>query len=356
MVFTQQNGAGDNHDDTNSDADPSTGLTSVITLSAGEVDLTIDAGVRVIIPASVGDYAWLDSNSDGIQDSGEPGVGGIIATLYDASNNPVGSAITDGKGYYQITNIAAGSGYYIIFSNLPVTGVYTLQTSNVTPSDATLGSDPNVATGQTASFGLTAGEYLPTVDAGILWPTTHVLPVGLLSFTADKENSISLLHWSTSQEVNSSYIVIEHSLDGINFTDLGRVPAAGNSVLITNYSYRDVHPNGGRNYYRLRIVSEDGHVQYSVIRLVRFDKPGSIVVYPNPVGSQLSILLPDDWTNRPVSLTLYNGLGQEVLNKQVGNAQQTELLNVTRMPNGVYTLKLKQSDNTTEYIKIQVTK
>ena len=357
MVFTQQNNPGDNQDNTNSDANPSTGKTSVINIGAGETDLSIDAGLHVVVPASVGDFVWLDTNSDGKQSPGEPGIGGVIATLYDASNNPVGSAISDGKGYYSITNIAPGTGYYVLFSNLPVTGVFTVQTSNVTPGDNTLGSDPNVATGQTVSFALTSGEQLPTVDAGILWPTTHVLPVSLMIFTAEKAGTGSLLQWSTGQEINSNYIIVEHSADGIHFTELGRVNAYINSVIRRNYSFVDQHPFSGNNYYRLRFVSQDATEQLSAVRLVRFGKTGTILIYPNPVSAgQLNVLLPDNWTNSSIDFTLLNQLGQKLVTKHINNAHQTEMLDVTALPSGDYLLRLEGADHTMETIRVQVVK
>lgn len=74
LTFTQQNIPGDNGDNTNSDADPVTGKTDVITLVAGETDLTVDAGLKPNNPASVGDLVWNDENGDGIQQVGEAGI------------------------------------------------------------------------------------------------------------------------------------------------------------------------------------------------------------------------------------------------------------------------------------------
>ncbi len=98
VVFTQQNTPGDNGNNTNSDANPATGNSATIALIAGETDLTIDAGVKPIIPASVGDFVWYDLDRDGIQDATEPGVPGVLVTLYNSANQPIGSAVTDGNG------------------------------------------------------------------------------------------------------------------------------------------------------------------------------------------------------------------------------------------------------------------
>ncbi|MBL0146815.1 MAG: carboxypeptidase regulatory-like domain-containing protein [Chitinophagaceae bacterium] len=68
-VFTQQNTPGDNQNNTNSDANPTTGNSASIALSAGETDLTIDAGVKPNLPGAVGNYVWKDVDGDGIQDA-----------------------------------------------------------------------------------------------------------------------------------------------------------------------------------------------------------------------------------------------------------------------------------------------
>jgi SdrD B-like domain/Secretion system C-terminal sorting domain len=168
--FTQQVTPGDNGNNTNSDANIATGKTAPITLSAGENDLSIDAGISSQLLARVGDFVWLDTDRDGVQDAGEPGVPGVLVTLYNSANQVIGTTFTDGRGAYSITNVAPGTGYYIGFSNLPENFAFTTQTSNVTLADPTLGSDANPATGLTASFNLAAGDNNPNVDAGLVLP------------------------------------------------------------------------------------------------------------------------------------------------------------------------------------------
>jgi SdrD B-like domain/Secretion system C-terminal sorting domain len=169
--FTQQITPGDNGNNTNSDANIATGKTAPITLIAGENDLTIDAGISSQLLARVGDLVWLDVNRDGVYNPAtEVGVPGVLVTLYNSSNQAIGTAITDGRGNYSITNVAPGTGYYIGFSNLPDNFAYTTRTNNVSLTDATLGSDPDPATGLTASFNLAAGDNNPNVDAGLILP------------------------------------------------------------------------------------------------------------------------------------------------------------------------------------------
>jgi hypothetical protein len=164
LVFTIKDAvvAGDLAD---SDVDPATGKTGPVTLTAGQVNLSVDAGLKPFIPATIGDFVWLDLDRDGLQDAGEPGVPGIIATLYNAANQVIGSAITDGNGYYLISNVPAGTGYYVVFSNKPDPGApWTLQ--NVGGAAANNNSKAD-ATGKSSPFNVGNGDNIRNVDAGI---------------------------------------------------------------------------------------------------------------------------------------------------------------------------------------------
>ncbi len=67
-----------------SNANPATGMTDTITLTAGETDNTIDAGMyQPASMAAIGDYVWNDANVNGIQDSTETGIPNVTVKLYD---------------------------------------------------------------------------------------------------------------------------------------------------------------------------------------------------------------------------------------------------------------------------------
>lgn len=95
-VATKPDKGGD--DATDSDANPLSGLTIPTELVSGEKDLTWDAGLYK--PVVIGDTIWLDSDHDGVQDTNEPGVPGVILDLYDGNGTHIGTTTTDGKGHY----------------------------------------------------------------------------------------------------------------------------------------------------------------------------------------------------------------------------------------------------------------
>jgi uncharacterized repeat protein (TIGR01451 family) len=59
--------------------------------------------------AALGDFVWLDLDGDGNQDAGEPGIAGVVVTLYDDANNIIGTTTTNASGYYSFTNLNPGT-------------------------------------------------------------------------------------------------------------------------------------------------------------------------------------------------------------------------------------------------------
>ena len=157
--------AGDQHA---ADSNPDySGLTPPFTLGVGEpnvrpstatdgvaaayVNATIDAGITALRYA-VGDRVWLDQNSDGIQQSDEPGAPATVSLL-SVAGNAVATTNTDATGRYQFSNLRGGQ-YRLQFTHLPANRAFTGRAAG---TDAALDSDPDPATGLTPVFKLAQG-------------------------------------------------------------------------------------------------------------------------------------------------------------------------------------------------------
>ncbi len=119
-----------------------------------------------VVAAAVGDKAFVDANGNGIQDSGEAGVGGVTVQLLDSTNAIVGTATTAPDGSYHFTNLVPGS-YHEHFI-APAGWVITQPGQGTAATD----SDPNPATGDGATFTLTNGQTDNTHDIGLYQPIT----------------------------------------------------------------------------------------------------------------------------------------------------------------------------------------
>ncbi|MEZ0611789.1 SdrD B-like domain-containing protein [Fibrella sp. WM1] len=144
-----------------SNADPVTGLASAVTLTAGESNTSIDAGY--FRPASLGDYAFVDTNKDGIQNAGDTPLPGVVVTLYQ-NGSAVATTTTDATGLYSFTGLTPGASNSYSVGFTPPANFTT--TSPLSGTDRSLDSDADPITGRTQSVTLASGENNTTLDAG----------------------------------------------------------------------------------------------------------------------------------------------------------------------------------------------
>ncbi|MEM7393403.1 MAG: FG-GAP-like repeat-containing protein, partial [Verrucomicrobiota bacterium] len=63
---------------------------------------------------TLGDYVWEDTNADGIQDGGEPGVSNVLVELYDGSGTMLlSNTVTDAAGLYFFEGLPNNTNYEI---------------------------------------------------------------------------------------------------------------------------------------------------------------------------------------------------------------------------------------------------
>ncbi len=157
----------------------SSGYTGLYTVTTGQQNLTVDAGLYK--KASVGDKVWDDMNHNNLQDASEPGISGIKITLKTSAGTTVASTTTDANGNYLFSNLNPGD-YYLVFDKTNVMHYnygawYNMSTWKWAVKD--VGSNDNIdsdVTGdaksttnvtQTSVFNLESGENDMSWDAGI---------------------------------------------------------------------------------------------------------------------------------------------------------------------------------------------
>lgn len=168
--YTIQNATAGN-DTNDSDVNTTSGISDAVTVAQDENNPTVDAGLVLLAggtTASIGDTAWIDSNSDGIQNAGELGYANLTVTLYNAAGGQVDRTTTNAQGQYLFSNLAAGN-YSVTFS--PALN-YNFTTANA-GTDRAIDSDADPVSGRTATFPLIDGQALRTVDAGLVTPSNN---------------------------------------------------------------------------------------------------------------------------------------------------------------------------------------
>jgi len=110
------------------------------------------------------------------------------------------------------------------------------------------------------------------------------LPVTLVQFIASRNDDQTIkVSWATAQEENASHFDVERTGDAGAWETIGTVKAKGFSSITTNYTYTDLYPLSGTNYYRLKMVDLDGKFKYSKVVSVSSNTKGeSLVIYNNP--------------------------------------------------------------------------
>ena len=180
---------------------------------------------------------------------------------------------------------------------------------------------------------------VPSFSRITLGDDVNPLPVSLLNFNADKKGTTVQLNWATASERNSDFFAIERSIDAVNFTQLGRVAAAGNSDSKIEYAYTDKLSafTSGILYYRLRQTDKDGSVKYSVIQAVNTDAdPAASLVadfYPNPAQSELYVRLAD---NEEATMTVFDLVGKIAATYTLNVNTNNKPLDVSLLRSGVY--------------------
>jgi hypothetical protein len=171
---------------------------------------------------------------------------------------------------------------------------------------------------------------------------TIILPVELLDFTATGKDEGNLVNWKIASETDFSHYVIEHSVDGETFKQMGTSPAIGNPTGTTEYSFLHSDPANGINYYRLQMVDINGDKRAS--HVVSVNNQTTLMdwqVFPNPVGNTLNVYYQYDG-KQEVSFRIRDIAGRTLLTIPY---QQTDGYNAVEIPvdgltTGIYFVEL----------------
>jgi sugar lactone lactonase YvrE len=191
------------------------------------------------------------------------------------------------------------------------------------------------------------------------------LPLLLTSFTGRLQNNgQALLQWQVPDEGGmgvGGYTELEYAThDTSGFTDVLNQQSI--YPAIQNYSYLQVSPAPGANYYRLKVVAPDGSATYSQIVTITIGAGAStaLTIYPNPAQSTVVVTLPQAGgspgsggsTTGTAVIEVYNSAGG--LMQRLSTASTVNTLSVSGWAAGLYTVRVTQGGMATtgNFIKI----
>jgi glucose/arabinose dehydrogenase len=204
---------------------------------------------------------------------------------------------------------------------------------------------PDVSYSSLISFGEDqSGElYVASFLDGTLGTITlpgDPLTAKLKFFTAKTQDDGIQLDWETSMETNFSRFILERSGDGKKFSALSTIPS---SPASKTYGYLDKTAFFSLNYYRLKLIDNDGSFQISkmVVASQEYKLP-EIIAYPNPGIDKF------DMQNAGPGnvIRIYNTSGILILTKRITSVKDADV-NLKGFPSGTYITVIQDENGRT---------
>jgi protocatechuate 3,4-dioxygenase beta subunit len=281
---------------------------AVAAVFVGVNNHTYDVGFMQMPRVSVGNFVWIDSDADGIQDQGEPGLAGAVLTLTDMSGNPVtnvlgqvvGSQTTASNGAYLFENLPPGQ-YKV---NITYPAGYQATTASA-GSDRAVDSSTDTATSVNlpnngdADVTLDFGVVVTPAPAPLVNPTTTTttttLPVQVRSVIKVSVGDFVWLDTDRDgvQDANEKGIagvsLSIRNADGSLVYDVnGKLVSSTKTNKSGRYSFDNLPPG----QYRVTVVDPAGYT-------ATLAKSVSDAAVDSSLRSELSIVLSTDGQRDP---------------------------------------------------------
>ncbi len=270
------------------------------------------------------------------------------------STNPMGSIITKaGAPVIAITTVASVSSITSIKLMYGVPGSGSSPTTLTSTTSSTLNYTHN------ALANLATGYYFADITesngnriiTSPIWYTRDdgaSRPAFVTSFFTVNEATKVLLKWTASNEPAGETYEIERSVDGRNFTSIGKADGKGYHADGAAYTIEDITPYNGMAYYRLLHRNAGGSVSYSELKPVNRAPAAAsyVLVYPNPVSTMLTVKIASPEAGR-TTLQLVDVTGRTVkaVPVELINGEQTLQLNMATLARGTYVVRVQLGQN-----------
>ncbi|MEO6314162.1 MAG: T9SS type A sorting domain-containing protein [Chitinophagaceae bacterium] len=169
-----------------------------------------------------------------------------------------------------------------------------------------------------------------------------LLKTDFVNTTGSIHNNLSEIQWTTVNGNGKEYYEVEKSTDGSSFTKIGKVNShvlTGNSV----YHFTDPTAIAGMQYYRIKLVEENGF-KYSKTILLNTGKANfSVQNLVNPFANTIScnVVLPADGDVRTTIFDMYGRAVKTYRQSTIAGVSPLQIRDLGSLSAGTYFLKIE---------------
>ena len=183
--------------------------------------------------AAIGDRVWLDTNRNGIQESGESGVDGVTVYLFDVNDRKIATTQTANGGHYLFGNLAPGV-YHVQFDRSTLPDGYVIARQDQGGNNQ-VDSDANPVDGITAATDLDAGEHDLSWDMGVYLPASQAPGSWSGSVREDVDND-SVMNDPDDRPIYNVTIILYRDTNGNGMHEIDE-PDVGSTTTDVNGQY-----------------------------------------------------------------------------------------------------------------------
>lgn len=242
----------------------------------------------------------------------------------------------------EIATLSGVTGNATTISNLNVTR----QAGSTCNADFAEGNGATSVLLQTANGTVNGVGWIQTETPGFsnfyLMGGTTPLYVELKDISALNEGNHNKISWGTAREERGDRFELERSADSRSFSLLARVNGKGAAA---DYTYLDQSPLNGVNYYRLKLMHNDGKTSYSKVVSATYTAKGGafeVKALPNPVSHMLKVMISGGSADAVVTLSDVTG---KTLHSYKVTGTEVDI-DMRAMAQGMYFVKYNDGSHT----------
>jgi hypothetical protein len=276
-------------------------------------------------------------------------------TYVKSSTPPVGPPPVVAPAINSFAPTTAGKGDTVTIGGSHFTGIKAVSFGGIPASSFKVTSDSLltaiVDTGSSGSVivagpngsdtlaGFTFQTTPPDVTPPIVTPPVVTPPAPavfqLKEFTGSLVANQASLQWKIANDSSISYYVVEQGTDTIHFNAVSSIKARGRDTA--SYTFTDLAPRTGVNYYILKIEDTAGKTRLSnIVTIQMAGTPVTLSLYPNPAVGYIQVTLPS--TINPSQFQLVDMNGKIMQLTPVAKGVTEVRIDLSSFINGVYKL------------------